>query len=561
MTYNFLIALIIICTGCLSSCSSQSKQDSKLICLAKPVINEEHVLKIPNGVISLNLIKVFEIEKKPFLFAYFYPKSSIYVYDLTLDSLYKEIQIKDYSNLNNIEFFNNDSIMLYGSCNNNSNDSAIRCININGTIKKVYPLYHPYLISSKHPIRKEASIKKGIIYPHAQFIHDNKIFITFDYPYYGTMGYHCKYPIVGYYDLIKDSLFMNQNIWYPDIDDSRYYSPYLYYKHSITLLENGNILISFSHTPKLIEWDYKTNVLKKHYIDSKFSTSILFANKIQNDASSYENFNTDYGLYIPDICFIKDSNSRIYYRELFLPSLKYGENIILRVFFDANFNYLGEMIVEGDYFYNVYNNQHFSCNLNKGRLIFRFLRPTFAKFEEKELKLKLDSFAKNEIMRKKDVKYDLCNITENKTNTFTYEKNDILKYLKKAHQINDTSYSIAILNKNGCAPCNQHVLQFIKMNQTTFFNIKTRPMYLLYVDEKGSIDDIEAFLDGYLLFDKSHVKKDISALYSNFHPFTDMNPRLVLVSNNKVIHDNIYLPDDLSKFTEDLMNFYGFKTE
>ena len=78
MTYKFLIALIIICTGCLSSCSSQIKQDSKLICLAKPIINEEHVLKIPNGVISLNLIKVFEIEKKPFLFGFYYELSGKY---------------------------------------------------------------------------------------------------------------------------------------------------------------------------------------------------------------------------------------------------------------------------------------------------------------------------------------------------------------------------------------------------------------------------------------------------------------------------------------------------
>lgn len=561
MTNKFLIALIIIYIGCLSSCTSQLKQDPKLICLAKPIINEEHVLKIPNGVISLNLIKVFEIEKKPFLFAYFYPKSSIYIYDLTLDSLYKEIQIKDYSTLNNIEFFNNDSIMLYGSCNNNSNDSAIRCININGTIKHVYPLYHPYFISSKQPIRKDASIKKGIIYPHAQFIHDKKIFITFDYPYYGTMGYHFKYPIVGYYDLIKDSLFMNQNIWYPDIDNNMYYTQYLFYKHSITLSENGKVLISFSHTPKIIEWDFKTNKTKVYSIDSKFSTPIPSVNKIQNETSEYDNFNTDNGLYVPDICFLNDNNSRIYYRELFLPSKKFGDNIILRVFFDANFNYLGEMIVNGDQYYNVYKNKHYSCTINKGRLILRFIKPRFEKFEENELKSTLDSLAKIEISRKKNIDLNLCKITDNKSKTFTYEKNDIIKYLKKEHQIQDSSYSIAILNKNGCGPCNQHVLQFLKINQEIFFNIKSRPMYLLYVDEKGSIDDIEAYLDGYMLFDKKHVKKDISSLYSNFHPYIDLNPRLVLVSNGKVSHDNIYLPDDLSKFAEDLMKYYGLKSE
>lgn len=561
MTYKYLIVLFGMYTVCLTSCTSQSKQDPKLIRLAKPIINEEHVLKIPNGVISINLIKVFEIEKKPFLFAYFYPKSSIYVYDLTLDSLYKEIHIKDYSNLNNIEYIHNDSIMLFGRCNNFSSDSAIRCINMNGTIKHVYPLYHPYLISSKQPFSKVASIKKGIIYPSAHFIHDKKIFLTFEYPYYGTMGYHIKYPIVGYYDLVKDSLFVNQNIWYPDIDDNKYYTQHLFYKHSITLSEKGKVLISFSHTPKIIEWDFKTNKTIIYSIDSKFSTPIPFESKIQNEAPEYDNFNSDNGFYVPGIFFLNDDNSRIYYRELFLSSKKFGDNIILRVFFDANFNYLGEMIVDGDQFYNVYKNKHYSCTINKGRLIFRFIKPRFEKFVEKELQSSLDSLAKIEISRKKNIDLNLCKITDNRSNTFIYEKDDIIKYLKKEHQIQDTSFSIVILNKNGCGPCNEYVLQFMKLNQEVFFNIKSRPMYLLYVDEKGSIDDIEVYLDGYMLFDNKHVKKDNSILYSNFHPFTNTNPRLVLVTKGKVTHDDIYLPDDLNRLIDDLMKHYGFESK
>ena len=93
------------------------------------------------------------------------------------------------------------------------------------------------------------------------------------------------------------------------------------------------------------------------------------------------------------------------------------------------------------------------------------------------------------------------------------------------------------------------------------FNMSSRPMYLLYVSENGTVEDIETYLDGYRLFEKKHVKKDISSLYQNFNPTGETNPRLIFVSQRKVILDEVFMPNDLEQFLSKLSDYYGLEKE
>lgn len=554
-----LLIVIIIFIGSLFGCVTH-KNNIFFIELGKPEILEEHSLEMPNGAISLSIVKVFELEGKPFLLTYFYPKYSLYIYDLSNDSLIKQVNLNGIISVNNVEFFNRDSIMVYGTSYNFENDSNIRCINLEGEIKHVYSLHQPNIISSKN-LAENLIPNKSEMYPRAQFINDNKIFISFDYPYYGVKGYQKKYPLVGYYDLIKDSLVINYDIWYPEIPDNRYYKQSIYYRHSISLNNNGNIIISFSHTPIMYEWNYKSNIIYQHKVLSKFMTAIPYTDSLQKDESEYNNYDVAHGQYFPGVYYIMKNNTRVNFRDLMLPANKYGDNTILRVFFDSKYQYLGEMIMSSDYFINKYKDTYYSCLINNGRLDFKFIKPTFKSFDENRLKAKLDSIEKAEIEKKNKKNKELCLITGDKRTLYTYQQEDIVKYLQKTQQIEDTSFSVAILNKFGCGPCNDYVLQFLNTNQAVLFNIKSRPLYVLYVSEGSHILEIESYLNGYSLSDKKHVKLDNSELYKKFNPYTELNPRLVFVSHNKVVFDHIYMPNELENFVADLIKHYGLETE
>ncbi len=556
---KIIIGSIILIIGYLSACSTMINNDKQLITLGKPEILEEHNLELPTGAISINVGKIFEMEGKPFLFAYFYPICSLYIYDLTEDSIYSKIKLgNSLISINDVEFYNKDSIMIYGHSDNFENDSNIRCINIKGDIKHVYPLIHPSIISSKNPAKNLIS-SKSEIYPSARLLFDNKIFVTFDYSYYNIKGCQKKYPLVGYYDLLKDSLVINHDIWYPEINNNCFYKQSVYYQFFTNLNDEGNIVISFAYTPTLIEWDYKKNKIQEYRVDSKFMSSIPFSNSETNkDSDNINNFEN--GLYSPGISSVMNNQQKIYFRCVILPK-KYGKRKVLRVFFDSKYQYLGEMLIDDNIYYETYKGKYYSCDIENNKLNLKFIKPTFIPFEENKLKIKLDSIEKIEIARKNKKKNELCEIAGNNRDLFTYQKNDIIKYLFKTQQIQDTSFSVAIINKSGCGSCNEYVLQFLKYNQATLFNLKSRPMYLLYVSENGTIEDIENYLGNYILFDNKHVKKDISSLYMNFHPYPDKNPRLVLVSHNNVSSDKIYLPDNIEKLPDDLMKYYGFDSE
>lgn len=400
---------------------SQNNTNVNLVEFDSIAVMEEHKLDLPVGAISLNFSNIFEVDGKPMLFAYCYPRQHIYIYDLTNDSLVKKIYPHNMG-VEEIEYFNKDSIMIYGyPLFNFNNDSIIRCINFNGDIKHIYPVIHPNIASSKN-LPEQLFDNNIEIYPKPQFIYDRKIFMTFEYPYYGLKGYNKKYPIIGYYDLKKDSLITIDYIWYPDLRDGVYYLR-RFYKPEITLKSNGNILISFAYTPTFYEWNVKTNKLSTHFISSKFVPSIpysptLFKREEEYNNDSYKEGNI-YGVSSTKIKTGKFDPDYIYSRAFLFPSLNSTSHYSTHVFYDKNYCYLGESIRGVPK--NRYHDRCVGIFISKGKIVVRFyMNPTFKPYNEIALIAKLDSIKKNETEKEKNKKKELCTITGKKQTLFTY---------------------------------------------------------------------------------------------------------------------------------------------
>jgi len=404
---------------------------------------------------------------------------------------------------------------------------------------------------------------KTEIYPRPQFLYDNKIFMSFEYSYYGLKGYSRKHPIVGYYDIDKDTLITIDYIWYPDLKDGVYYKR-RFYRPNIALNKKGNILISFTYTPTFYEWNPKTNKLDTHVVTSKYVKPIPYSKELFVNEDEYDDDSFKEGL-IGAVLSRKFATNftnpdYVYTRSFLLPTFNVRDNKPLYVYYDENYNYCGEALMKCPAGKET-KKGYFSTSMSKGKLIVSFLSPVFKAFDEKAFVAKMDSVLAVDLIKEKNKNKEVCKIAGENKEVFNYQKNDIIKYLQKTHQINDTSFSIAIVNKGGCGSCNYHVLQFLKHSQAQLFAIKTKPMYLLYTDENGKIEDVEAYLDGYMFFDKKHVKIDLSPLYKSFHPYSSVNPRLVLVSNNEVILDKVYLPDEMSILVDDLLKYHELYEE
>ncbi len=544
------ILLIYGLVGC------QSQNEKSFIELDKPQILEEHILTLPTGATSLNVAKVYEVDGKPFLFLRMYPFNTLYIYDLVIDSLVKEIKISDIS-LIDIEYINNDNILLFGF-SPKGNDSTLRVMNYDGNTQKVYPLIHANIASTQFPNKILRPLKKDM-YPSTVVRVSDKIFISFRYPHYGIKGYSTKYPIIGYYDVKKDSLIMNQKIWYPELNDNIYYKSEMYDAY-LSLNHKGNIIISFPYTPTFYEWDYNTDKLDTHNVNSQFMEPIPYSDTLFKNEREYYNWVFYNGLYSNMQSINISDSPKVYYRDILLSSIKHGEFKYLRAFYDENYTYLGESLIDiKEIHAQNYKGKHVVTTVENGKIVVRFTKQKFKPFNKKELKRKLEAIAHKKIENERKEKKELCSIVGESTIKFEYQRDDIVKYLGKAHAIKDTSYAVLIVNKMGCGSCNDYILRFMKNNQGVLYNIKDRPFYMIYVDENSTSQDVFQYLSTYMIFDKNHTKADISKLYSKFHPFAMYNPRLVLVSNKKVFYDEVHLPDEMEQCARKIFDYYGIE--
>ncbi len=554
---NIIVLIFFLFISC------QTKESK--ITIKRVLIEKEIKLPLPRrSIISVNKFQIIKENGNNYLVVYFFPQHKLFVYDLQTKALVNEIPVyKNLSEIENFRYVNKDSIWIFGASSLRYNyDSSLMVINNNGAIKCIYPFHNNYFISLKtHPelycdsidaMDKAAIDTVLFAYNNAMpenFIINNKVFFTTKAGNVGLKSHLPHLPIVGYYDVRNKKVRLNNRLYYPFFVDSLFYprgNRFYYYPIHLSFSHSGKILLSFSYTPSVIEWNYEQNRVDAHRVFSQLIDSIYpYIKPIDFDPDTADiYFNLFYA-----------KNLKMYLRFAML-SNDYGNSKIL-IFSDTNYNYLGEAIIkQNEMPMYVYGDNFVFAKITGDSLNLIFFKYEFKPLDIKVLKQQLDSIY---LAVKKNKTNEICAITGRKED-FSNNLESIFRYLNK-FGINDSSYAVIILNKNGCHSCNDYIANIISMNQRVFFNLKNSPFYLLYVDEGAVTLTVKRILNEYEINENSHLKIDTTNSYTFFNSFNLKNPRLILVKDKKIISDTVYLPDNLETLVDRWLKFYGLKTK
>ncbi len=491
-----------------------------------------------------------------FIVVYYYPIDTLFIYDNKDSELKYKVPLKDYHIIHAFNFISKDSIWVFGEIKKGYND-PFEVIDVNGAIKKKIDIQN-YLT--------DESFKDYTNIDGNNFIYDNKLFFTLYY--YLEDGKNIKYkkhPIIGYYDILKDKVVLNDELYFPYIKDGIYYPTNDYYKRycpQFTINEKKHeIIISFSYTPTYYVWNLDSNKVNTYHSAKTLlvDTIIPFKRLIKRDDPEFYPYTKTLGMYF-GMHYLRGQD--IYVRSITLPEKDYGPNNYVYIFVNGENEFIGEVktteIIKNNYFsFQEWSNDSlllaYSSNGNKltvylGKLVFKQMNQN-----EYVNKFKISA---NQIKEKEQNK--VCRIIGNKQNI---EKKDVLLYLKEKHNINDSTFSAIIINKKGCYSCNDYILNnFLNINKQVFLSLEKDPLYLLYIDDDGNKSFIKNNILGDFINFEQRVKIDTTTLYEKFNPSNSFNPRLILVRQNKILSDSVYMPDNLLNLVEELIEFYNFKT-
>ena len=153
----------------------------------------------------------------------------------------------------------------------------------------------------------------------------------------------------------------------------------------------------------------------------------------------------------------------------------------------------------------------------------------------------------------KKLENERCKIQPEKENK-SYQPQNILTYLKQ-FGLNNPNLCVTILHKEGCFSCNKEVLGFIKVNQPVFLNSKS--FYVFYINPNATTNESLNFFENNSINTTNNCKTDTTNMYQFADPYRFKNPRLILIKDNKLVFDTIYLPDNLEKYFEKVVEFYN----
>ncbi|NSW45913.1 MAG: hypothetical protein HPY79_08890 [Bacteroidales bacterium] len=519
----------------------------------------KNIIKLPlpsKGIIDCT-VKIINIEDKVYALVKFYPQDNlIYIYDLKTKNILRKIKLA--LKIENFQFNGNDSLWVFFHSSNYYNyDSALALINFNGEVLQYYGFYHPNILSiKKNPSLLTNNINTSIL-DSVLFLYNNgylnkllckqKLFFTSINTLNGKKTKYNKLPIAGYYDITNKKIVFNQDLFYPYINDSVFY-PYNtsaeYYFVDGSINHRNNLLISFRYTPFVYEWDIKGHN-NSYKLASQFIDTI---NAYKSPISKSDKEDPYYlGIYYAP-------NHQLYFRYAVLGD-DYNNQALI-IFADTNFNYKGEAIYATDFaIHGFYQNMFYNATIENDSLHIKFFNFEFTKMNKTLLKTQLDSIKR---ATKKLHEEQYCKIMGNKIKSENKTENDYFKYFRNIG-INDSSFALLIISSNACHSCNDYIAKNISINQSVFFNIKKTPFYLTYVYKNEQ--EIKLFLNNYSLIDNNRILKQSQNIYKYFNPFQENNPRLVLVKNNKIVSDTIYMPDNLNLLIERLLKFYNFDVE
>ncbi len=509
-----------------------------------------------DNIVSLNRYEFIEQGDTSYLIAYFYPVMKLYVYNITSRKITKEIPLyKNLAGVNTFHYIAPDSIWIFGYSSLHYNyDSSLMVINEQGTIKHIFPLYHPYFVTLKTYPDLYADVnaldENGLdtvlfvnnLMNSENFIFDNKIFFSTTPANIGKHPLTKQLPIVGYYDLKQKKVVLNNNISYPFHDKKRFYptTPYFYYSVYLSKSHRNTILLSFPYTKTIIEWDYKTgkifyhNQLKSLLIDTIYS----YREPLITRPDSLH--------YWGKIIYKKQLNKYVRYALL----SQRNQNAMIYIFADTNLNYLGEAFIPKGYGITTFKSKFVTPYIAGGHLSIRYYEYLFGNINPDRLFRQKDSLLQAyQLFHEK-----VCKIVGKKSPA-SYKAEYLFNYLRNRYMVKDSSFVLVVVNRNGCHTCNERILKNLGLNQKAFEK-NPKPVYLLYVAESIPREHVVKYLKGYGFRINRHILIDTTALYNEVHPFSSVNPRAVFVENGKVLSDTVYMPQKLDLLYDRFINFY-----
>ncbi len=471
----------------------------------------------------------------------FYCDSVIRIYDIKNDKVAYKINLP-YGNLRGIinpifiHVYNLDSILVVFDGNFIGYDTSIVMINKSGKIIKNYNVENKYFKTSKN-LEPDTPL---YIYAYTShiFYFDKICFSLRRY----TNNNETLLPVVGYYDLKKENVVVCEQL---KLKADVYYT---------TFIDSNLICISPKNSSKVYLWNIKTNFVYSKEMKSKLIDSLKLAKNIPFFDSEKELYK-----YLDVINF---KEKKIFVRTLALPNNVFGSNFAIQLLYDYKFNYLGEIILNRKNSYLSINNPLISDERNKIKY--------YASLSEDETKIKLvkkEYIFKNwDILKaQKEINDSLlqyikykkeqfkCLINFKKTNK--YEKDKLFQYIKNKLQIKENTFAIVCIRLDGCFHCNEFIYDFFSKN-LMFLN-QTNTYILLYNPYSANNNLLYKNFES---LKTNHLIKE-NVVYPVIHPFSENNPRLILVKDNKIISDTIYMPDKQVVLIESLLKFQGFDLE
>lgn len=449
------------------------------------------------------------------------------------------IDFFDYADLAAINYHNRDSIFLVYNAASLSpyhhHDSVFMMIDNKGDIKEIFSfkgLPVPAAYNDPEPFENLVGFPGSF---QTIPVSNNKLF--FNFFYFGRMGepdFNAnKRPLGGYFDLETKQFELYEGLdSFPYVKNGQVYPP----SSGIVFLsvsKQGNPMLGFCYTPMLYHYDIKSKTLSKPRITSHF------ADTIRPHKTKYRNYSDKSQAEYRFLFYDKYRNR--YYRNLRLPvpdsatpyrSNKPKQSLLMA---DENFNVIAEGILpdsvdamltiiteEGIWFKNRSNKNAIQLDLYKFEL-------------KKSSKEKLDE------MFLEKTKTELQNF-------------GVDAYMKNYIDLPSNASVLVVPVDLGCNACAKQMAEFYSRNQSIFTDT-TQYIVLAGISKYT----MEPFLQSLDISEKMpHLYIDKKGEYLNY--FYDFNnPRLFILEDNKIIHDEVYEPADLYRLEEQLKAFSNKK--
>ncbi|MCX7863193.1 MAG: DUF4221 domain-containing protein [Bacteroidales bacterium] len=459
------------------------------------------------------------------LYATFYPSNNcIQKINLKKNLITDTIYLKNF-HIKFFHVFNKDSILLYAHLySNNSLSYKLYLVNNKGHIIKQYNLLAATNIQPIQHLK--------YYYVDNLFWHDSKLYFTLRY---------ANRSLFNIFDYKTEKIYSYKHLQYPYLTHNFFYpnGSIVYYSVNLSYVKNHKIAITFPYTSLVYIFDIQNRTFITKHIKSNFIDTILPCSQpCEQSTSGY------YGK-------IYTLNDSLYYRHVQLDS-SYNHTKIY-IWLDSNFNYLGESIINNNDIYFWYFNSITPFNfVASNHQILTLLKANvkLKKTTINALQSQLNLIKQNTNAQE----LEFCKIV-NKNLQEPVREEHILNYIKNYYNIKDKNFAMIILHEDGCYSCNKYIEEFLNLNKTFFSSRKSTPLYISYVQKvlPGKQNSNNSATNSI----PNNTIYDTSSFYKKIHPFSNFNPRLILVKNNRIICDTIAMTNSLENLVFKLFDFYN----